>query len=187
MTEEVQLALSEAEDQMNASIKHLEAELVKIRAGKANPSMLDSVMVDYYGTMTPLRQVGNVSTPDARTLTVQAWEKAMLDPISTAITNANLGLNPQNNGEMIIISVPQLTEERRRDLSKRARAEGEHARVSIRNARKDANDLIKDAEKEGLSEDMAKTAESQIQDLTNKFTKKVEEILDAKEQDIMTV
>ena len=181
------MALSEAEEQMTGAIKHLESELLKIRAGKAHPSMLDSVVVDYYGTMTPLKQVGNVNTPDARTITVQAWEKSMLDPIATAIVNSNLGLNPQSNGEMIIISVPQLTEERRKDLSKRARAEGEHARVSIRNARKDANDFVKMAEKDGLSEDMAKTVESQIQDLTNKFVAKVEEILDAKEQDIMTV
>lgn len=187
MTEEVNMALAEAEEQMNGAIKHLESELVKIRAGKAHPSMLDSVVVDYYGTMTPLKQVGNVNTPDARTITVQAWEKSMLDPIATAIVNANLGLNPQSNGEMIIISVPQLTEERRKELSKRARAEGEHARVSIRNARKDANDFVKMAEKDGLSEDMAKTVEGKIQDLTNKFVAKVEEILDAKEQDIMTV
>jgi len=187
MTEEVQMAIDEAKEQMDKALSHLESELRKIRAGKAHPSMLDSVMVDYYGSITPLKQVGNVSTPDARTLTVQAWEKPMLDPIATAITNANLGLNPQSNGELIIINVPALTEERRRDLSKRVRAEGEHAKVSIRNGRKEANDFIKSAEKEGLSEDMAKTAEANIQTLTVSYAKKIDEILDAKETDIMTV
>lgn len=187
MTEEVQMAIDEAQEQMDKALSHLESELRKIRAGKAHPSMLDSVMVDYYGSITPLKQVGNVSTPDARTLTVQAWEKPMLEPIATAITNANLGLNPQSNGEIIIINVPALTEERRRDLSKRVRSEGEHAKVSIRNGRKDANDFIKSAEKDGLSEDMAKTAEASIQTLTSSYAKKVDEILDAKEADIMTL
>lgn len=187
MTEEVQMALDEARESMSKSIDHLETELTKIRAGKAHPSMLQGVQVDYYGSMTPLNQVANVSTSDARTILVQPWEKAMLDPISTAIINANLGLNPQNNGEMIIISVPVLTEERRRDLTKRVRAEGEHAKVSVRNARKDANDLIKMAEKDGLSEDMAKTAESKVQDITDEFSKKIDTIVDAKEKDVMTV
>ena len=187
MNEEVQMAIDEAKEQMEKALTHLDSELRKIRAGKAHPSMLDSVMVDYYGSMTPLKQVGNVSTPDARTITVQAWEKPMLDPISTAIINANLGLNPQSNGEVIIINVPALTEERRRDLSKRVRAEGEHAKVSIRNGRKDANDFIKSSEKDGLSEDMAKTAEASVQNLTDSYSKKVDEMLDAKEADIMTV
>ncbi|MCH2199437.1 MAG: ribosome recycling factor [Flavobacteriales bacterium] len=187
MSEEVTMALDEAKEQMQGSINHLEVELGKIRAGKAHPSMLDSVKLDYYGTITPLKQVANVSTPDARTITVQPWEKSMLDAITTAIINSNLGLNPQNNGELIIINVPALTEERRRELSKRVRAEGENAKVSIRNARKDANDFIKSAEKDGLSEDMAKTAEGQVQDITNSFTKKIDDICDAKEADIMTV
>lgn len=187
MSEEVQMALDEAKEQMTQAIQHLESELQKIRAGKAHPNMLDGVKVDYYGSMTPLKQVANVSTPDARTITVQAWEKNMLDPIGTAITNANLGLNPQSNGEVIIINVPPLTEERRRDLTKRVRAEGEHAKVSIRNARKDANDMIKDAGKEGLSEDEVKTAEAKVQELTDRFSSKVDDTLKVKEEDIMTV
>jgi ribosome recycling factor len=187
MTEELELIFDEAKTQMEKAITHLEFELNKVRAGKAHPSMLESIHVDYYGSMTPLKQVGNVSTPDPRTLTVQPWEKGLLDIISTAIINANLGLNPQNNGDIIIINVPALTEERRRELVKRVRAEGETARVSIRNARKEANDLIKQAEKEGLSEDFAKSAEAKIQEFTDAFNKKVEEVLDRKEKDVMTV
>jgi len=181
------MALDEAKDQMNKAMAHLEFELNKIRAGKAHPSMLDSVMVDYYGTMTPLKQVANVNTPDPRTITIQPWEKAMIDPISTGIINSNLGLNPQNNGEMIIVNVPALTEERRRDLSKKARGEGEHAKVGIRNARKEANDFIKMAEKDGLSEDLAKLAETKVQELTDQYVKRVDAVLDTKEGEIMTV
>lgn len=181
------MVLDDTAGSMKKAIDHLESELKKIRAGKAHPSMLDSVMVDYYGSMTPLKQVANVSTPDPKTISVQPWEKAMLDPIATAIINANLGLNPQNNGEVIMINVPVLTEERRRDLVKRAKAEGEHAKVSIRNARKEANDMIKDLEKDGLSEDEAKRAEQKIQDLTNSHSDKVDYVLDLKEKDIMTV
>lgn len=187
MTEEIQMALDHGREQMEKALDHLRTELNKIRAGKAHPSMLSSVQVDYYGSMTPLTQVANVNTPDARTLSVQPWEKAMLDPISTAIINANLGLNPQNNGEMIMINVPALTEERRKDLTKMVRAEGEHAKVSIRNARKEANDAIKAEEKDGLSEDMAKKAEGQVQTLTDDYNKKVDSILEAKEKDIMTI
>jgi len=187
MTEEVKMALDEAKDSMNKSIAHLEDELRKIRAGKAHPSMLDSVMVEYYGSMTPLSQVSNVNTPDARTLSIQPWEKALLDPISTAITNANLGLNPQSNGENILINVPALTEERRKDLVKRAKAEAEHAKVSIRNVRKDANDFIKAAGKDGLSEDAVKSAEDDVQKLTDAYSKKTDEILAVKEKDILTV
>jgi ribosome recycling factor len=149
--------------------------------------MLESVKIDYYGTMTPISQVANVNSTDARTLVVQPWEKPMLDPIATGIINANLGLNPMNNGEVLIINVPPLTEERRIELSKRARSEGEAARVSIRNARKDANDILKSAKDEGLSEDMLKTGEAKVQDLTNSFTQKVEDTLAAKEADIMTI
>lgn len=187
MTEELELIFDEARSQMEKAISHLDFELNKVRAGKAHPSMLDSIMVEYYGSMTPLKQIGNVTSPDPRTLTVQPWEKGLIDAISTAITNANLGLNPQNNGDVIIINVPSLTEERRKDLVKRVRAEGEHARVGIRNARKDANDMIKSAEKDGLSEDFAKSAEAKVQELTDGFNKKVEEVLDRKEKDIMTV
>jgi ribosome recycling factor len=187
MNEDVQLAIEEAKDLMKKGIDHLETELQKIRAGKANPNMLSSVQVDYYGTMTPLQQVANINTPDAKTLSIQPWEKAMLDPITTSIINSNLGLNPQNNGDLIMINIPALTEERRRDLTKRAKAEAEHAKVSIRNARKEANDEIKSAEKEGLSEDDAKRAEEEVQKLTDKYTKMVDEIYEAKEKDIMTV
>jgi ribosome recycling factor len=187
MSDEIIMALDEATAAMNKAIEHLEFELNKIRAGKASPSMLDSVKVDYYGSFTPLKNIANVSTPDARTITVQAWEKHMLDPIAKAIMEANLGLNPQNNGEMIIISVPMLTEERRKDLSKRAHGEGEHAKVSIRTGRKDAIDFIKQAQKDGLPEDEAKTGEAKVQELTDKYNKKVEEVLAAKDKDIMTI
>lgn len=187
MTEELQMIFDEARAQMEKAIQHLEQELSKIRASKAHPSMLDGVMVEYYGSMTPLKQVGNVTTPDPRTITVQPWERGLLDAISTAIINANLGLNPQNNGEVVIINVPPLTEERRKDLVKRVRAEGESARVGIRNARKEANDMIKQEEKDGLSEDLAKTGETKVQELTDGFNKKVEEVLEKKERDIMTV
>ncbi len=187
MSEEIGMALEEATVGMNKAIDHLEFELNKIRAGKASPAMLDSVKVDYYGSMTPLKNIANVSTPDARTINVQAWEKHMLDAIAKAIMEANLGLNPQNNGDIIIISVPMLTEERRRDLSKRAHGEGENAKVAIRNARKEAIDFIKQAQKDGLPEDEAKTGETKVQELTDRYNKKVEEVLAAKDKDIMTI
>lgn len=171
----------------NRSISHLDAELIKIRAGKATPSMLSSVMVDYYGSPTPIQQVANVSTVDARTITVQPWEKNMLNEIAKGIINSNLGFAPQNNGEVLIISVPPLTEERRRDLVKRAKAESEHAKVGVRNNRKDALDMVKDLKSEGLSEDMSKDAESEIQNITNAFVKKVEDLVELKEKDIMTI
>ncbi len=172
---------------MDKALVRLENDLVKIRAGKANPSMLDSVMVDYYGSMTPLNQVANVSATDPRTLKVQPWEKAMLDPISTGIINSNLGYNPQNNGEVIIISIPQLTEERRKEYVKKAKSEGENAKVAIRNARKDANESIKKLEKDGLSEDEAKGGEGKIQKLTDEYSAKVDGLIDAKEADIMKI
>ena len=171
----------------NRSISHLEAELTKIRAGKATPSMLSSVMVDYYGSPTPIQQVANITTMDARTITVQPWEKAMLNEIAKGIINSNLGFAPQNNGEVLIISVPPLTEERRRDLVKRAKAEAEHAKVGVRNNRKDALDMVKDLKTEGLSEDMSKDAETEIQNITNGFVKKVDELVELKEKDIMTI
>lgn len=169
------------------SLSHLDNELAKIRAGKATPSMLASVMVDYYGSPTPINQVANVATVDARTITVQPWERALLGEISKGIINSNLGFAPQNNGEIIIISVPALTEERRRDLVKKAKAEGEHAKVGIRNNRKDALDMVKDLKNDGLSEDMAKDAEAQVQNITDGFIKKVDELIDLKEADIMTL
>ena len=187
MTEEIQIALDEARDGMNKSISHLEVALTKIRAGRATPSMLDTVRVDYYGAPTALSQVANISILDARTISVQPWEKSLLDEISRGIINANLGLNPQNNGEVILLSVPMLTEERRRDLVKTSKSEGEHAKVGIRNSRKDANDFIKSLGKDGLSEDMQKSAEDDIQKITNDFVAKIEALLVVKEKDIMTV
>ena len=187
MTEELDMIFDMAKEAMTHSLTHLEKELTKIRAGKATPSMLDSVMVEYYGSMTPLNQVANVNTPDARTLTVQPWEKSMLEPIEKAIAIANLGLNPQNNGDIIIINVPALTEERRKTLVKQSKAAGEDAKVGIRTARKDANDEIKKLEKDGLSEDLRKDAEEEVQKITNAFAGKIDQFLDAKERDIMTV
>jgi ribosome recycling factor len=185
--DEVKIILEEAEIGMNKSVSHLNIELSKVRAGRANPSMLDTVMVDYYGSPTSLSQIGNVSTLDSRTLTIQPWEKPMLDEITKAIINANLGLNPQNNGEVIIISVPVLTEERRIDLVRKAKSEGEHAKVSIRSQRKDANYMVKSLKDEGLSEDEIKESEENIQKLTDSFTKKVDELIAVKEADIMKV
>ena len=187
MTEEIEIVLESVEDNMKKAIKHLEAELLKIRAGRANPSMLDGVKVDYYGAATPLQQVANVNTPDARTLTIQPWEKKMIDPIQTAVINANLGFNPSNNGDIIIINIPSLTEQRRKDLVKMAKAECEHAKVGIRNARKEGNDEIKSLEKDGLSEDLAKDAEEKIQKLTDKYVAKVDESLAEKEAELMEV
>jgi ribosome recycling factor len=187
MQEEINFILDTAKESMDKSVKHLENALLKIRAGKASPAMLDGVMVDYYGSQTPLNQVSNVNTPDARTLSVQPWEKSMLEPIERAIINANLGLNPQNNGELVMINVPPLTEERRKDLVKKVKAEAEDAKVGIRNARKDANDEVKKLEKDGLSEDLAKDAVDEVQKLTNEFVQKVDNEIEHKEKDIMTV
>tara|TARA_R110001592_G_scaffold307299_2_gene580800 strand:- start:330466 stop:331026 length:561 start_codon:yes stop_codon:yes gene_type:complete len=185
--EELQMIFDEAKASMDKALSHLESELMKIRAGKANPSMLSSVMVDYYGSPTPLAQVANVNTPDAKTITVQPWEKSLMDEISKAIVNANLGFAPQNNGEIIIISIPPLTEERRKELVKRARGEAENAKVGIRNARKDANDMIKTLQKDGLAEDAAKDGEANIQNMTNDYSAKSDKMVDAKEADIMRV
>jgi len=187
MTEDLQLIYDELKSSNAKSIVHLENELLKIRAGKATPSMLHSVMVDYYGSPTPIQQVANINSMDARTLTVQAWEKNMLQEIAKGIINSNLGLNPQNNGEQLIIQIPPLTEERRKDLVKKAKAESEHAKVGIRNNRKDGIDMVKDLKNEGLSEDMTKDAENEIQNITNSFIKKVDELVEAKEKDIMTI
>lgn len=187
MNEELDFILATTKEAMQNALAHLDIQLVKIRAGKANPMMLGSVMVNYYGTSTPLNQVANVTAIDGRTLTVQAWEKSMLEEVQKGITNANLGLNPQNNGEMILINVPTPTEERRRDLSKQAKAEGEHAKIGVRNARKEANNEIKKLKNDGLSEDLAKSAEDEVQEITNTFIAKVDELIAAKEKDIMTV
>jgi ribosome recycling factor len=187
MNEEVQFIIDEANEQMEKALSHLESELVKVRAGKASPSMLEGVSVDYYGTRTPLNQVSNVNTQDARTLIVQPWEKSMLTPIEKAIQAANLGLNPQNDGVIIRIAVPPLTEERRRDLVKKAKAEAEHAKVTLRNLRRDANEAIKKLQKDGLPEDEAKDAELKVQQLTDAYSIKCDKHLEQKEKDIMTV
>ncbi|RUT78368.1 ribosome recycling factor [Ancylomarina longa] len=187
MTEEVQMYLEDAKEKMEAAVDHLDKELLKIRAGKANPSMLNGIMVDYYGSMTPLAQVANVSVPDPRTIAVQPWEKAMITPIEKAIMNANLGLNPDNNGELIRINIPALTEERRNDLVKQAKSECENAKISVRNARRDTNDELKKLVKEGLSEDIEKDAEAEVQKMTDNFGKKIDVLFDAKEKDIMTI
>lgn len=187
MNEEIEFALDTAREAMQNAMEHLDSQLQKIRAGKANPMMLSRVMVEYYGNLTPLNQVANVNALDGRTLSVQPWEKAMLDEIEKGIVHANLGLNPQNNGETILINIPALTEERRKDLSKQAKAEGEHAKVGIRNARKDANDEVKKLKNDGLSEDMAKDAENEVQKITDTFIAKVDTLIAAKEKDIMTV
>ncbi len=176
-----------AKDSMESAIDHLIKEIAKIRAGRASATMLEGIYVDYYGSQTPLSQVSNINTPDARTLSIQPWEKAMLEPIEKAIQMANIGLNPQNNGELVMINVPALTEERRRELVRQTKAEGEHAKVSIRGARKDANDEIKSLQKETISDDLAKSAEDEVQKLTDKFSNRVDELLGLKERDIMTV
>ena len=184
MNEEIEFIIDTAKEVMNNAIAHLIKELRTIRAGKATPSMLSNVMVDYYGSQTPLSQVANVNTPDARTISIQPWEKNMLQPIEKAIQIANLGFNPMNNGDVVMINVPPLTEERRINLAKQAKAEAEHAKVGIRNARKDANNEIK---KTDISDDMKKISESDIQNLTDTFVKQIEEKLAVKEVEIMKV
>ena len=185
--EELELILEDCNEKMDAAIGHLEKELIHIRAGKASPVMLDGVLVEYYGTMTPLNQVSNVSTPDARTIAIQPWEKGLIPVIEKAVLAANLGLNPENNGEVIRINIPVLTEERRKLLVKQVHQEGETAKVSIRTARKDANDMLKKLVKDGLSEDLEKDAEGEVQKLTDDFGKKIEDLVKAKEKDIMTI
>jgi ribosome recycling factor len=185
--EDVAITLELAEDGMKKAISHLEAELAKIRAGKANPQMLDGIVVDYYGTPTPISQVGNISVMDARTISIQPWEKNMLQPIERAIINSNIGINPQNDGNLIRLFLPPLTEERRRDLVKRSQGEGEHSKVAIRNIRRDAIESIKKAQKNGLSEDAAKDAEADMQVITDRYISMVEKHLSSKEKDIMAV
>lgn len=187
MTEEIQMIYDELASSNEKTLIHLGGELQKVRAGKAIPSMLNSVMVDYYGTMTPIAQVANVSTMDARTITVTPWEKALLTEIMKGIVNSNLGFAPQNNGEMIIINVPALTEERRKEMVKKAKAEGENGKVGVRNNRKDAMEMLKTLKTDGLSEDFFKSAETEIQNITNAFIKRVEEIVELKEKDMMTI
>jgi ribosome recycling factor len=185
MNEEIDFILESTSELMVNALKHLEKQFVNIRAGKASPAMLGSVIVDYYGAQTPLAQVANVNTPDGRTITVQPWEKGMLQEIERSIMIANLGFNPMNNGETIIISVPPLTEERRLELAKQAKSEVEEAKISIRSARKEANSDIKKSE--DISEDIQKNAEMDVQALTDVHVKKADDLYDAKEKEILTV
>ncbi len=187
MSDELDLIMEDVQDSMQKAINHLETELIKIRAGKANPQMLDGLTIDYYGSPTPLNQVANISVMDARTLTIQPWEKNMLQPIERAIIAANLGVTPQNDGNIIRLFMPPLTEERRKEFVKRANAEGEHSKVSIRSIRRDAIEQIKKLQKEGLSEDITKDAEKRVQEATDKFIALVEKHLAAKEKEIMSV
>ena len=184
MNEEIEFIIDSTKEQMDSAIDHLIKELRTIRAGKATPSMLSTVTVEYYGSQTPLSQVSNVNTPDARTISIQPWEKQMLQEIEKAIMVANIGFNPMNNGEMVIINVPPLTEERRRDLVKQAKAEAEDAKVSIRTARQEANKELKKLE---ISEDVLANAEVDVQELTDNYIKKVDAFFDIKEAEIMKV
>lgn len=187
MNEEVEFLLEMTREKMEKAISHLETELSRIRAGKANPHILDGVEVEYYGTMTPLTQVSNISTPDAKTIAIQPWEKNMIDPIEKAILAANIGLTPANNGELIRLNIPPLTEERRLQLVKQVKNEGENAKVSVRSSRREANEELKTLQKDGLPEDMVKRAEIDVQDMTNEYTEKVDRIVESKDKDIMTV
>lgn len=187
MSEELLSIRSGAEEQMKKAISHLETELVKIRAGKANPQMLDGIMVDYYGSPMPINQVANINVMDARTLSIQPWEKNMLQPIERAIIASNMGINPQSDGVQIRMFLPPLTEERRKELVKKCQGEGEHSKIAIRNIRRDAIEHIKRLQKNGLSEDVAKDAEAGVQEMTDKFISTVEKHLASKEKEIMSI
>lgn len=187
MPDELDLIIEESSEDMGKAIAHLESELIKVRAGKATPNIVDGIVVDYYGNPTPINQVGNISVADARTLTIQPWEKNMLQPIERAIIAANIGINPQNDGNMIRLFLPPLTEERRRELVKRALNEGEQSKVAIRSIRREAMEQIKKLQKNGMSEDVTKDAEDSIQQLTDKYIALVEKHLATKEKEIMTV
>ena len=187
MTEDIASIIATADEHMKKAIGHLEAELVKIRAGKANPQMLDGIVVDYYGSPMPINQVTNISVMDARTLSIQPWEKNMLQPIERAIIAANIGINPQNDGNLIRLFLPPLTEERRKELVKKCQGEGEHSRVAVRNIRRDAIEHIKKLQKNGLSEDAAKDAEADVQQVTDRFISAIEKHLASKEKEIMSV
>ncbi len=187
MIEKANEVLEFAEMKMDDALTHLQDELKTYRAGKANPEVFASVIVNYYGAATPLPQMSNITSPDAKTMLIQPWDKSMIHAIEKAIMDANLGFTPQNNGEVIRINVPALTEERRRELVKKAKGEGETAKVAIRNARREAMDSLKKLQKDGLPEDVEKDNEDKVQKFTDKFVKKVDEVLDAKEKEIMTV
>jgi ribosome recycling factor len=187
MDEEVQLYLDDAKERMQKVIIHLENELIKIRAGKANPQMLEGIKVDYYGNITPLAQVANINTPDARTIIVQPWEKNMVEPINKAILASNIGLTPIPSADMVRLSIPPLTEERRKSLVKQLHGEGEKGKISLRNIRRELLEEIKKLEKEGLPEDVVKETEETIQKVTDDYSKKIDFLLEKKEKDIMTV
>jgi ribosome recycling factor len=187
MSEELTLVKLDTDALMKKAISHLEAELTKIRAGKANPTMLDGIVADYYGSPTAIAQIANISVLDARTISVQPWEKNMLQVIERAIIASNIGINPQNDGNVIRLFLPPLTEERRKELVKRCNGEGENGKIAIRNIRRDSIEQIKKLQKDGVSEDAAKDAEAEIQDLTNRFISLVEKHLEAKEKEIMAV
>jgi len=185
--EEIQMFLDEAKELMDKSVKHVRNELVKIRAGKASASMVDGIMVEYYGTPTPLNQMSSITAPDARTLMIKPWEKNVIPDIEKAIMTSDLGLNPQNDGEQVILNIPSLTEERRQSLVKQVKHEGEQGKISIRNVRKEINDSLKQLQKEGISEDEIKRAEDKVQELTDAHSKQIDDILASKEKEIMTV
>jgi ribosome recycling factor len=187
MNEEIQFILDNAKEQMEKALSHLETELIKVRAGKASPTLLEGIYIDYYGARTPLSQCANVNTADARTLIIQPWDKSVLTPIEKAIQAANLGLNPQNDGIIIRILVPALTEERRKDLVKKAKSEGEHAKVSLRTVRKEANEELKKLQKDGTPEDEVKEGEEKVQQLTDLFVTKCDKHLEIKEKEILTI
>jgi ribosome recycling factor len=187
MNEFIKMELDEAQSNMEKALAHTDTEFTKIRAGKASIGMLDGIMVDYYGAATPLAQVANVNTPDARTIAVQPWEKAMITPIEKAIMEANIGLNPQNDGQLIRLNVPPLTEERRRDLVKKVKEEAEKGRITVRNIRKSTNESIKKLKNDGASEDEIKVGEAEVQKLTDAFILKVDQLAEIKEKDVMTV
>jgi len=185
--EEIELYIEDAKDHMDKALRHVSTELTKIRAGRAMPNMLDGVLVEYYGNPTPINQVASINTPDARTIVIKPWEKTILGEIEKAIINSDLNLNPQNDGEIIRLNIPPLTEERRKDLVKQAKSEAEHGKISVRNIRKDANDNLKKLLKEGVSEDEVKSAEERIQELTDNHVQKIDELLGKKEEEIMHV
>ena len=187
MQEEIALYLEECEEKMEKSVAHLADALTHIRAGKASTKLLDSVMVDYYGSSTPLAQVSNLSTPDAKTIAIQPWEKGLITEIEKAILNSNLGFNPDNNGETIRINIPALTGERRVVLGKQVKQEGEDAKVSLRSIRRDINEAFKTMKKDGLSEDLEKDAQASVQKFTDIYSKKIDVLVVEKEQEILTV
>jgi ribosome recycling factor len=187
MNDLIKNQLSDARTTMEKAVDHCDAELLKIRAGKASATMLDGITVDYYGAATPIQQVCGISTPDARTLVAQPWEKHMIGPIEKAIIDSNVGLNPQNDGIIIRMNVPPLTEERRKDLFKKAKEEAEKGRIAIRNIRKDINGKIQRLKSEGVSEDEIKTGEAEVQKLTDSYIVKIDKLVELKEKDIMTV